>query len=149
MPDHHEEAFFAKKSVMLDVCPPFCFWQPSVAVSKSANECPRLRAKDVYSQWVMILLSSETHYLVEASSLGSFAPSSPRNLPAPKLYACLRAWWGIQKRTGTFQEILTEVESLVVLAPRPVPIAWMVKVTHSVVLRTLLEFHLSALLSVG
>jgi len=24
MPDHHEEAFFAKKSVMLDVCPPFC-----------------------------------------------------------------------------------------------------------------------------
>ena len=26
MPDHHEGVFFAKKSVMLDVCPLFCFW---------------------------------------------------------------------------------------------------------------------------
>jgi hypothetical protein len=144
----YEGAFFAKKSVMLDVCPPFLFL---ATVGGSVNECARLRMKGVYSQWVTILLSSGTHYLVGASSLGSLAASSPQNLPAPKLYACLRAWWGIQKRLATFQttEIQTEVVSRAVPAPRPVQTAYMAKVILSVVLRTWPEFHLFAPLSVG
>lgn len=144
MPGNYERAFLAKKSVMLDVCPPLCFWQPLATVSS-------IRGKDIGSQWVTVLLSSGKHYPVGASSLGSLAACLPRNLPAPKLYACLRAWWGIQKRYATVQttEIQTEVESRVVPAPRSVQRVWLAKVIFSAVLRTWLEFHLFAPLSAG